>query len=364
MKLELFTYKIPFVEPFRSAACVFENREGLLIRLKKDGITALGEASPLPGFSNESLSQIINKFQHSAEDIKKHFGSAFTLQSTLRFLHSYESLPSLQFGLLTLAATFLAQQKNIPLQQLFASESQAFVPVNAVLGMESCGKMEKIEAALKQGYQTVKLKAGTNFSEFLSFLESVRRQYPDLSLRVDANQSWTFNQASTFLPKLHPYRIEYCEEPLAQPDAKSVRTLAKHSHVSIALDESVFRHFSLAQAVKLAPVLIVKPMIWGLRFTAEQAGKNIRNQHPKFVLTTSLESGIGRLMTASLAAAFGDGTLAHGLNTGLLLTDDLWDDEQFIKNGRFKLPDTTHLEALMNSDLPVSIIHRISTLKV
>lgn len=112
--------------------------------------------------------------------------------------------------------------------------------------------------------------------------------------------------------------------------------------------------------MELAPVLIVKPMIWGTRFMTESFKKRAGKHQPKFVFTTSLEGGIGRLMTASLAAWLGDSTLAHGLDTGSILTDDLWKDEQFIKNGCFKLPGANHLRKLMNCDFQDSIFRRIS----
>lgn len=221
-------------------------------------------------------------------------------------------------------------------------------------------KMEKIDDIVNQGYQTVKLKTGSNFSEFLSFVESVRGHYPNLNLRIDANQSWTFKQASENLAKLSPYRIEYCEEPLVQPNIESIRKLTKNSHIPIALDESIFQPFSLSEARELAPVLIVKPMIWGSRFMEENILNKNRKHHPKLVFTSSLEGGVGRLMTASLASWLGDSDFAHGLDTGSMLVNDLWTDEKYIKNGHFNLPDAAHFKKLMNSKLPGAIFQEVS----
>jgi o-succinylbenzoate synthase len=356
-QIELFTYKIPFVEPFKSAAGTFENREGLLIRLQKNGITALGEASPLPTFSDESLPQVIDELSDGIRDINNHFASSFTIQSTLQFLQRYEPLPSLQFGLLTLAATFLSQQKSTPLQQLFSSKSRESADINAVIGINSVHKIKNIKCIVNQGYQTVKLKAGSDFSKFLSLIEAIRSQFSQLSLRIDANQSWTIDQAAPYLSELAPFRIEYCEEPLADPTEQSIQTLAETSPVPIALDESIFQTFSLSRAAKLASTLIVKPTVWGGRFLSDYLQN--RQDQPKLVFTTGLESGVGRLMTAAFAASFGNKILAHGLDTGSMLTNDIWRDNQFIENGCFHLPDVNHLKKLMVSDLPRSIFQKI-----
>ncbi|MDZ7714701.1 MAG: hypothetical protein U5J95_00660 [Balneolaceae bacterium] len=61
------------------------------------------------------------------------------------------------------------------------------------------------------------------------------------------------------------------------------------------------------------------------------------------VFTSSLESGIGRMMTATLASGLGAKQTAHGLATGSLLTMDVWDDGTYINNGRFTMPDNIGL---------------------
>lgn len=352
MKLKLFRYNIPFTEPFRTASGVFKNRTGILIQLKKNKITALGEASPLPGFSRESLMQVVDKIQAHKKDIQTYFASSFTLDSTFAFLKKFDSVPSLQFGLFTLSATFLAQQKESSLQQLLFKTDNTSVPVNAVLGAGSRNRLNMINQFVKNGYNTIKLKVDTNFPAFLNLVENIRSQYPELNIRVDANQSWPLDDAISYLSRLRPYQIEYCEEPLQNPDIKSIQELTEHCSTPIALDESVFQHFTISQSFELAPIIICKPMIWGLNYMNDEI-KNLADRfETKLVFTTSLESSIGRLMTAALAAGMGNKTLAHGLDTGQMLANDVWTDEQFIKNGHFHLPDAEQLKELMDSELP------------
>src|SRR5699024_6958518 len=171
------------------------------------------------------------------------------------------------------------------------------------------------------------------------------------NIRIDANQSWSLEQAKTYLSKLQPYQIEYCEEPLIKPTVESLQILNEDCTVPVALDESVFTSFELSQSFELVPVIISKPMIWGYKILSGKTDIITSHTYPKLVFTTSLESSIGRLMTATLATGLGNPDLAHGLNTGRMLTNDIWNDEQFIKNGRFRLPDAKNLKKLMDTKL-------------
>jgi O-succinylbenzoate synthase len=352
MKITVYTYKFPFTDSFQTGVKIFNCREGVFIKLKKDGIAALGEAAPLPGFSKETKQEVLAQLQAYAPEIKSHFEGSLSLADTHRFLQSHASFPhSLQVGLFTLAVTFLAQQKNISLPRLLFQTCSKPVSVNAVIDTKAETRMKKISQAVRRGFQTIKLKTGENWTEFINSIETVRQLYPGLSIRIDANQSWPFEQAAAFLPQLEPYNIEYCEEPLANPRSESLQKLSKISPVPLALDESIFHSLKLDQAFELAPVIIVKPMVWGLAALRNEIREEALKHHTKLIFTTSLESGIGRLLTAALAAGLGDANTAHGLATGNLLAKDVWRDDAFIKKGQFQLPGVGKLQQLMNVKL-------------
>jgi o-succinylbenzoate synthase len=348
MKLDYFTYKIPFTHPFHTAHQMFSYREGIIIKLQKDGLTALGEAAPLPGFSKGDNRVILEQFRQHQQKIISLFESSFSLNDIKNFLRARPFDPSLQFGLFTLAATFLAQKRETTLQKLLFLAPQKEVPVNAVFGTNSVN-MKDIDQCVTQGITTIKLKVGEE-GAFGTGIKGIRKRYPDLSLRIDANQSWSLSQATRRLQRVAPFNIEYCEEPLAHPDSRSIAALGEVSPVPIALDESVTQTFSLEQALKRCSFLIIKPAVLGLQGMERNILNEAIDHQTKLIFTTSLGSGIERLMTASLASGLGTPNTAHGLATGSMLASDIWRDDQFITDGRFMFPGTAHLSALMNSD--------------
>ncbi len=356
MKLDVCAYKFPFIIPFATAAGTFGSRKGLYLRFKKDGITAWGEAAPLPRFSKETISDVIHQLQDRRAVMNDLFEGSFSLGTVRSYLNSARLFPSLEFAIYTLTATWLAQKQGQSLHGFLFDTPRNTIPINAVLGWEEQDPIQTVDKYVEQGFETVKIKADHQTGKLVSSLQKIRKKYPELFIRIDANQSWSAKEAADCLKRIEDYSIEYCEEPLVKPNAAELKKLGTSTTVPIALDESLTDKFSLREAAEIVSVLILKPAILGARAFSNNVSELIKSRSKKIIFTTALESGIGRLMTASLAAGHAPSDFAHGLGTGDLLKRDIWNDDLFISNGNFHLPDAHQLAALMNqivTDLPL-----------
>src|SRR5699024_8704153 len=132
------------------------------------------------------------------------------------------------------------------------------------------------------------------------------------------------------------------------PTEEAIAKLAAKSPIPLALDESLIQNIPLHQAVDLVPVIIIKPMVLGIQPVQNLLKKKNKTSNAKLIFTSSIESSIGRLMTAALATGWGAPKAAHGLATGSLLAQDVWQDDLFLKDGSFTLPNATLLEQLMD----------------
>src|SRR5690625_3024248 len=135
MRLQYFQYKLPFKQPFGNAQGTFSHRHGLFIQLKKAGMNAWGEAAPLPGFSKETLPEVIDSLRHYNNAISYFFRSSFTASHLTFFLKQHAFPPSLQFGLYTTGCSFLAQQKRKSLHPFLFDDPPNTVLLNAVVGL-------------------------------------------------------------------------------------------------------------------------------------------------------------------------------------------------------------------------------------
>ncbi len=133
----------------------------------------------------------------------------------------------------------------------------------------------------------------------------------DQRLRLDANQSWTFEQAKQFLSAVPNNVIEYIEEPLNDPEG--YQRWASVIKIPFALDEQVqLANFTLRPQQGLSTI-VLKPMLVGLsrtRLLAEQAnsmGVNV-------VISSSYESSLTLNFLYELAREL-PSSLPPGLDT-------------------------------------------------
>jgi o-succinylbenzoate synthase len=347
MKLQYFTYSLPMKKPFITSKETFNCRQGVIIRLQKDGITAMGEAAPLPGFSRETHQNVLKEIKIIKEPVSNFLSSSFLLGDLDNFLAEHTPSPSLQFCLFTICSFFLAQQGKMSLHQFLFNNKTSCIPINAVVDLNNETVVDTVNKFVSRGFETIKIKAGQDEQKLIKQLAIIRSKYPHIKLRIDANQSWSLEEALQIFETIEPLGIEYCEEPLMNPGTKSLHSLKEKFNIPIALDESLVKQFAFGEAAEIADVLIIKPMVLGTH--SIKRIKEIKTA--KIIYTTSLESAVGRLMTASLAAGLGSKTMAHGLATGHLFINDFWSDQPLIKNGFYQLSHADRLPEYMQTEL-------------
>jgi O-succinylbenzoate synthase len=192
------------------------------------------------------------------------------------------------------------------------------VAVNGTIpALNDQGALEKIVASYP-GVTTFKVKVGTNLSEDLVRINTIRSLCPNAKIRIDANGSWKVDQAVSFLGSVGD--IEYVEQPCATVD--ELRELKKRIDVKIVGDE-VLRKAKDPFAIDLSDavdylMLKVQPL-GGIKRAHQLA------EHHKLpvVVSSALESAIGINYGLTLAASFAEMNFDCGLATGSLLAKNV-----------------------------------------
>jgi len=337
MSLACYKYRLPFKKALKTSTATFDYREGLILVYTDNGQQYFGEAAPLPGFSNETLQEIESLLPDIREKVEELFNSSFTTK-TLCELYKTKSLPpSLQFGLDSIGYQILAKRNGTPLHEQLFNTSKKAVAINALGNLHSDNYLANVQKFIAEGYQTIKFKIGINFEQELQKLHNVRSTYPELTIRLDANQAWSVETAIENCQSLEPLAIEYCEEPLEKPSPANFEKLEQKTVLPLALDESLSQVSYWPNLLPYTAFIILKPMLIG-SFKKNLETKRLANTHEnKVVYTTCLESGIGRWVTAVLASGSGHPNTAHGLATGHLYDKDVLSDNTYISNGMYHL---------------------------
>jgi o-succinylbenzoate synthase len=359
--VELYTYRLPFAQPFSTAAGTIDSRTGLLIRFCHNGLDLTAEAAPLPGFSPDSLEEVTDAATAFTDELTSLFTRPFKVSDLRKQLTSIPELPSLQFALSWLGAGILMQRGIPPFKSLLNHPPADRLLVNEVIPQSDLATMKRdIRSAYKAGFRTFKFKAGFPVQPLPSQLRDILQEFSDdIKIRLDANRSWPCKTVGDTISLFEGMPIEYIEEPCRFDSDKQLGNLIQSSPIPLALDESIAGLKLLKSRMAYSPkvYLILKPTILGNLFDLFETLNTLQTPYERVIVTTALESSVGRAMTATVAGLIGSADHAHGLNTGRFFKSDL---NGTIPSGISRLDHPNHLfNKLRFSDLNHTSITRL-----
>ena len=346
----LFLYALPFRHPWPSADGPRDCREGAILLLtEEEGAVGLGDAAPWPGFGTETLASS---------------RAALALASKLlvglpadSYLEAVADLPRLAPVAASPAARcaidlalhdLAARHAGVPIARLLGGErTLTHVFVNATI--PRLGEKETVEAAtsaVERGAKTIKVKVGgAPLAEDTPRIASLRRAVgPEIAIRLDANQAWSEEEAIVALGTLAAFDLEYVEQPVAADNIEGLARVRAKTGVPIAADEAVRDADTARRILSLgaADVIILKPMVLGGLHASLRVAALAREWGKEVVVTSLLESPIGRAGALHLAAALGPARHAHGVSTRLRFAAEEG-GEDFDAVGAVRLPSTPGL---------------------
>jgi o-succinylbenzoate synthase len=351
--LKVFPYRIPLCSPLTTAHGTLAIRQGAILEiLTVEGITGIGELAPLPEFGGGTLNDALAAL-HQSDLVDKGLDEALDCLYRTGGRLPASTICGLEMALLDA----LGQAQQCSISELLFQESQFHtarpfgnipitprnhVLVNAVIGASTihaavCDALSAVAA----GFRCLKLKLGLGVKADIERVHAVRQALgPNIHLRLDANEAWDFDQASTILTKCAPFDIQYVEQPLKASDLTGMHMLRKAIPIPIAADEAIEDLASARRVLdaQAADVLILKPQLLGGLSISRQIIQEATQQGVQCVVTSAIETGIGMTGILHLIAALPEVTLECGLATLHLLEDDLLIEALSIENGLLTVP--------------------------
>ena len=313
----IFRYRLPLAEPLALAGRVIHEREGLLVRLQADsGAAGWGDVAPLPGFSREGLDDAAAELTALGRSLR-----GVRLDPRRRDAESWpeleaagEASPSVRFGLETALANLSARVEGRagPGMSCF----DGVVPVSGLLAGSRTQVLAHARRLRDAGCLAVKLKVGAlPVPEDVALAHAVRAALGDgIALRLDANRSWSLEQAVTFGRALGAAGIEYLEEPLGDPSR--LEDFYDATGIAVALDESLLelRPDDLERRRAVGAV-VLKPTLLGGAGRAREWIARALEMNVRPVVSACYESGVGVLALARLAWTTTGDAVPAGLDT-------------------------------------------------
>jgi o-succinylbenzoate synthase len=300
----------------------------LLVVEDAEGRVGLGEASPLPGYSPETLDD-------AWDSLTPLVGVSLGLEElgpgssqALRAVTGAVASPAARFALETALLDLWSKQRGEPAWVLLARIRSELLdvaaaplavaaeghPVAALLPGSGDVALAHAERAFARGIRCFKAKLGVPgaWSGELATLRALRKRFPEVRLRVDANQALSPEELWQRLPALRDLTLEWLEEPIARFPAG----IDWEVGIPLALDESLQQNPPDPRASRDHAVraYVLKPTtLGGFVRSFELANEAIRAEFV-FVASHAYEGPVGFSAVAALSLALGSDRPPDGLD--------------------------------------------------
>ncbi len=319
-RIEAFVFRCPIATPVRTAFGTMHDRPAVFVRIEdEEGAVGWGEVwCNFPACGAEHRVRLLDTVMAPLLLGRSYAGprEAFdwlSAKTAILAIQSGEPGPVAQViaGIDLALWDLCARRADKPLWQFLGGTSDQ-ISVYAS-GLNPDQPQELAAQRRAEGHRAFKLKVGFGADRDLANLAALRELLGDQTpLMVDANQSWSLEQACEIAPQLSGFNLDWLEEPLrADQPWSQWKTLATATSIPLAAGENLLGDATFDKALTDSPLAVLQPDIakwggisacWPLIGRARQAGLRYC---PHF-----LGAGIGLLASAHLlAAAGGDGLL-------------------------------------------------------
>jgi o-succinylbenzoate synthase len=276
------------------------------------GTAGVGEAAPLPGYSQDTLEDAERALSSvSAEGLR----AALAISPPHAALAAVGALvpgscPSARFALETAALDLLSRRRGTSAPALLGALDTTERPLAALLGgAASPTLLDHAERAFQEGYRCFKLKVGAPgaFARELEGASALRDHFGDaVALRLDANGGLSAADLSAHGATLQLLGLELFEEPGAPLPAP----------LPLALDESLQGlDPDAAEAVwreRSARAIVLKPTALGGLSRCWELAERAQRTGVAVVLSHAFEGPVAWRAAAALALAL-PASAPHGL---------------------------------------------------
>ena len=171
------------------------------------------------------------------------------------------------------------------------------------IGLQSSTEalLDKVSCEVESGYQRIKIKIKPG--KDVKLAEAVRREFPTITLSVDANSAYRIETDTLLLKGLDDYNLLMIEQPLTPGDLLDHSKLQRELRTPICLDESIVCLANARHAHELGACRIINIKLGRVGGYTEARGIQAFAQKQGMPVWCGgmLESGIGRAHNIALS---------------------------------------------------------------
>lgn len=240
--------RLPLERPYVLSFTTLVDFDTIVGRIEwDDGRTTTGEVVPLPGYTPESTDEVEQTARALAEVLP-----GTSIDDARRLLESRQR-----------AEPSACSVWSTALDLYDWSDEPEPIRVPVVWPCSSSNRRlgADVRRAVAEGYRTIKVKVGRAIDDDVNAVErlSAANLPDDVTLRFDANQAFSPEEAARFVAALEehlPERTELLEQPFAPDDWDSVEWLIARTTIPVMQDESINNRADVRRAADVGARLV------------------------------------------------------------------------------------------------------------
>lgn len=251
---EIYRFSIP-TEPFVIATGTMHYAQNVFIRiLTSTGIYGVGECSAFP--------MIVGESQDTCLAMAKEFARILIGKDPLDIPERMNDLLGYAAHNSTIKSAFdmalfdiAAKNAKQPLYKYLGGTKRT-IETDMTIGIDTPEHMAGTAVNLKnKGCQIIKIKLGKDVHSDIERVRQIRQALgDDITLRLDANQGWDFDDALFALGALETFDIQFCEQPMRTWYDDKLPELRANSPIRIMADESCYNHHDARKLINSGSV--------------------------------------------------------------------------------------------------------------
>ena len=302
---------LPLKTPFVTALRRVENVTFLRVKLLfDDGTVSYGEAPATKAITGEDL-----------DDISASIESVTPLLNGLNAVEALDVLHAQNIGSSAKAALDMALFFKI--NRLNVLENSPIKTDITISLNEEQKMLEDAQKALKDGYDILKVKLGSDIEHAINVTLRLANEFPDALLLIDANQAWNTEGALEYVNAVDGVQIELIEQPVKADDLEGLKRITAASSIAILADEAAFSLEDVKNIYTLnaADMINIKLMKCGGVSKAVEILEYAREKNISCMLGSMLEGPISIEAAYRLAFAYRDVIKYVDLDSPLLYAE-------------------------------------------
>lgn len=254
-----------------------------------------GEVTPLPGYSTESAQSVSLDLIQICKSIEK------TQNIGDEIDRLYETAPFAASGLACAVET-LAEGSSLA----FETPIDKPVPLTHLChGHSFTDTVAQAKRLTTQGAKSLKFKVGiAPVEDEIDLLKAIALKVgPNIEIRIDANQSLSFEQALKLCVALEGVGIDWLEQPFKNGDWDTPKLLAEQVSMPIFLDESIWTESQIekAKAIGMSGVKLKLSKAKGLE-NFRVLARHTRSLGLDLMIGNGVQTGLGNHLEFRLHA--------------------------------------------------------------